>query len=85
MEHPAGFEPATSRLTDEVTAIFTSLRCAAAEAVLRSAYARRRTVDGVVQLRLAGHGSWEKDWWGTSDAVAALAGEMSYGISAGGP
>ena len=24
MEHPAGFEPATSRLTDEVTAIFTT-------------------------------------------------------------
>jgi len=26
MEHPAGFEPATSRLTDEVTAIFTTDR-----------------------------------------------------------
>ncbi len=24
MEHPAGFEPATSRVTDEVTAIFTT-------------------------------------------------------------
>jgi hypothetical protein len=24
MEHPAGFEPATSRLTDEETAIFTT-------------------------------------------------------------
>jgi hypothetical protein len=26
MEHPAGFEPATSRLTVEVTAIFTTDR-----------------------------------------------------------
>jgi len=74
MEHPAGFEPATSRVTDEVTAIFTDLRCAAAEAALRSSQERRRAANGSRSYGRQATDREKQIRWGTGDAVAALKG-----------